>query len=176
MCGCVRNNSETHETVLLDCTTSRFSVLSHTYYLETEIRWLLSGWFNILLVTYFLILNLLHCVDESWWNIPFKDTWHGDGVADGVVAMSVQLWLRAIALWRHAVTIRIVASHNAWMGYEYSLWNMNRPRAIHKHNPQILGTICACVINALSSWALLVELLPCECHRTPQMISEHWFW
>ena len=45
------------------------------------------------------------------------------------------------ALWRHAVWIRIVTSHNAWMGYEYSLPNFNRPRSIHKHNPHILETM-----------------------------------
>ena len=31
--------------------------------------------------------------------------------------------------------------NNAWMGYEYSLQNMNRPRAIRKHNPHPLETM-----------------------------------
>ena len=68
----------------------------------------------------FQIRNLLHCVDESWWNVAFKETRLGDGVADDAVGMLLPLWLNAVALWRHAVWIRIVTSHNAWMGYEYS--------------------------------------------------------
>ena len=44
----------------------------------------------------------------------------------------------AAALWRHTVWMCIVMSHNAWMGYEYSLPNLNHPRAIHKHNPHPL--------------------------------------
>ena len=31
--------------------------------------------------------------------------------------------------------MRIVTSRNAWIGYEYSLQNLNRPRANHKHDP-----------------------------------------
>ena len=60
--------------------------------------------------------------------MPFKGTRHGNGVADGAVAKLLQLWQHASALWRHAVWIRIVTSHNAWMGYEYSLQNMNRTK------------------------------------------------
>ena len=52
-----------------------------------------------------------------------KETRLGDGVADDAVAMLLPLWLHASALWRHPVWIRIVTSHNAWMGYEYSLQN-----------------------------------------------------
>ena len=83
----------------------------------------------------FKIRNLFHCVAESWWNMTLKGTRHGNGVADGVVAKLLRLWQRASALWRHAVGIRIVTSHNAWMGYGYSLLNLNRPRDFHKHNP-----------------------------------------
>ena len=65
----VWNDSETHETVLLDCTTSEagsaiqyhqlsafhcyfihtcaFSLLSHTYCVQTQLRWLWSNEFNI---------------------------------------------------------------------------------------------------------------------------------
>ena len=68
----------------------------------------------------------------------FKETRLGDDVADDAVAMLLPLWLHAAALWRHAVWMRIVTSHNAWMGYEYSLQNWNRPRTIHKHNPHPL--------------------------------------
>ena len=91
--------------------------------IEMALVWLI----DILCVIYiFSILNLLHCLDESWWNMPFK--------GDDAVAMLLSLWLHAAALWRHTVWTRIVTSHNAWMGYEYSLPNLNRPRAIH-HNP-----------------------------------------
>ena len=38
----------------------------------------------------------------------------------------------------------IVTSHNAWIGYEYSLTNLNRPRAIHEHNPHPLE-VMGCV-------------------------------
>ena len=54
--------------------------------------------------------------------MPVKGTRHGNGVADGAVAKFLPL----SELWRHAVWKRIVAWHNAWMGYEYSLQNMNR--------------------------------------------------
>ena len=51
---------------------------------------------------------------------------------NGAVAMLLSLWLHATALWCHAVWICIVMSHNAWMGYEYSLPSLNYPRGIHK--------------------------------------------
>ena len=76
--------------------------------------------------------------------MPFKGTRHGDGVVDGAVAKRLQLWQHVSSLWRHAVWIRIVTSHNAWMGYEYSSQNMNRPRAIHKHDPHPLETRGVC--------------------------------
>ena len=50
-------------------------------------------------------------------------------------------WYDCSALWRHAVWTRIVTWHNAWMGYEYSLPNLNRPRAIHRHKPHPLETM-----------------------------------
>ena len=62
---------------------------------------------------------------------------HGDGVVDDAVAMLLLLWLHydftqfEYVLWRH--TMRL--------GYEYSLLNLNRPRAIHKHNPHPLKTM-----------------------------------
>ena len=137
--GCVRNDSETHETVSrlhdrwsLECNSvTPVSLSSHTYYVYTDLRWLLSGQFNILCVTYFS--NSLFA-SLRWWILV-------DGVADDAVAMLLPLWLHAAALWRHAVWIRIVTSHNAWKGYEYSLQNLNRPRAIHKHNPHPLKTM-----------------------------------
>ena len=37
--------------------------------------------------------------------------------------------------------MRIVTSRNAWVGYEYLLPNLDRPRAIDKHYPQPLETM-----------------------------------
>ena len=73
------------------------------------------------------IRNLFHFVAESWWNMPFKGTLHGN-VTEGAVAKLLQLWQRVSALWRHAVWIRIVTSYNAWMGYEYSLPKHESPK------------------------------------------------
>ena len=81
------------------------------------------------------IRNLLHCVDESRWNMSFKETRLGDGVADDVVVMLRPLWLHPAALWRHTVWIRTVTSHNAWLGYEYSLPSLNRPRRFTNLTP-----------------------------------------
>ena len=36
--------------------------------------------------------SLFHCVAESWWNMPFKGTRHGNGMADGVIAKLLRLW------------------------------------------------------------------------------------
>ena len=132
----------------------RFTVISHTHVRSRfnhihnvhKENWDGSYLMNLTQNSYsqlhiFQIRNLFHCVVESWWNMPFKGTRHGNGVADGAVAKLLQLWQHASALWHHAAWIRIVTSHNAWMGYEYSLQNMNRPRAIHKHDPHPLETM-----------------------------------
>ena len=125
----------------------RFTVISHTpmrsRFYHTHIRYQ-RNWDGACLVylTYFplrifQIRNLLHCVDESWWKIPFKEaTWWRCGGRCCCYVITI-----VTALWCHAVCIRIVTSHNAWMGYEYSLPNLNRPRAIHKHNPHPLETM-----------------------------------
>ena len=129
----------------------RFTVISHTpmrsHFYHTHIMYK-RNWDGFCLVNLiyfalhiFQIRNLLHCVDESWWNMPFNETRLGDGVAEDAVAMLLPLWLHAAALWRHSVWIRIVTSHNAWMAYEYSLQNLNRPRGIHKHNPHPFETM-----------------------------------
>ena len=104
--------------------------------IEIAFVWLI--WYNLcdtffkFAVCFIAVMNL---------GETLKETWLGDGVADDAVATLLPLWLHAAALWRHAVCIRIVTSHNAWMGYEYSLQNLNCPRAIHKHNPQPLETM-----------------------------------
>ena len=95
--------------------------------IEMTFVWLIRYTFALHI---FPIRNLLHCVDESWWDMPFKETRLGDGVVDNAVAtivMLLPLWLHAESLWRHVFGIRIVTSHNAWMGYEYSLQNVSRP-------------------------------------------------
>ena len=43
------------------------------------------------------IRNLLHGVDESRWNMPFKETRLGNDVADDAFAMLLALWLHAAA-------------------------------------------------------------------------------
>ena len=129
----------------------RFTIISHTpmrsRFYHTHIMYT-RNWNDCCLVNLiysashiFEIRNLRHCVNESWWNMPFKETRLGDGVADDTVAILLPLWLHAAALWRHTIWIRIMTSHNAWMGYEYSLQNLNRPRAIHKHDPHPLETM-----------------------------------
>ena len=129
----------------------RFTVISHTpmrsRFYQTHIMYkrYRDGSCLINLIYFalhvFQIRNLLHCVDESWLNMSFKVTRLGEGVADDAVAMLLPLWMHTVILWRHAVWIRIVTSHKSWMGYEYSLPNLNRPRAIHKHNPRPLETV-----------------------------------
>ena len=64
-----------------------------------KLNWEDSCLFNL---TYFAlhiypIRNLLHGVDESRWNMPFKETRLGDGVADDAVAMLLPLRLHAAA-------------------------------------------------------------------------------
>ena len=104
----------------------RFTVILHTpmrsrfYHRHIMYKW---NWDDLCLFALiyfplhiFHIRNLLHYVDKSWWNMSFKETRLGDSVADDAVAMLLPLWLHAAALWRHAVWIRIVRSHNAWIG------------------------------------------------------------
>ena len=129
----------------------RFTVISHkpmrSRFYHTHImykwNWDDSCLFNLIYFALHMyqIRNWLHCVDESWWNMPFKEMRLGDGVADDAVAMLLPLLLHTAVLWRRAVWMHIVTSHNAWMGYEYSLPNLNRPWAIHKHNLHPLETM-----------------------------------
>ena len=78
--GCVRNDSETHETVLLDCTTG-------------ERNWDGACLMNLTQqIFFFQINNLVHCFDESWWNMPFKRTRHGDALSHVIIAMLKRLF------------------------------------------------------------------------------------
>ena len=67
----------------------RFTVISHTpmcswfYHTHFTCKW---NWDDFCLVNLiyfalhiFQIRNLLHCVDEPWWNMPFKQTWRCGG-------------------------------------------------------------------------------------------------
>ena len=87
----------------------------------------------------------------NWWNMSYKETRLGDGVK------LLPLCLHAETLWRQAVWIRIVTSHNAWMAYEYLLRNLNLPRAIHKHNPHPPRNNRACVIVQLNGVAKIYD-------------------
>ena len=143
--------SEIAEVQCSNTSRVRLTVISHTpmrsrfYHIHTVYKrnWDASCLMNLTQQSYlkshiFQIPNLFHCVAESWWNMPFKGTRHGNGIADAAVAKPLRLWQHATELWRHAVWIRTVTSHNAWMGYEYSFPNLNRSRAIHKHDPHTL--------------------------------------
>ena len=122
--GCVRNGSETHSTGVTGLHSRRTPIHSRFYHTHIMYK---GNWDDFCLVNsiyfalyIFLIRILLDCVDESWWNMPFKVTRPSDDVADDAVAMLLPLWLHAAAWWRHAVWLRIVTSHNARMGYGYS--------------------------------------------------------
>ena len=106
---CVPNDSETHETVLLDCTTgeagsaiqlhqssafhchfahtSAFSLLSHTYCVQTELRWLLSNEWKV--TRSYIFFKFAIC---SIALLSLGETCHlkrsdmVTGVADGAVA------------------------------------------------------------------------------------------
>ena len=139
--GCVRSDSETHETVLLDCTTGEAGIATqwhkssafHCYFtVEMTLVWLV--WYTLRYIYFKFAISFITLMNLG-------ETWLGDGVADDAVDLLLPLWLNAAALWRHTVSIRIVTSHNSWTGYEYSLPNLNRPRAIHKHNHRPLETM-----------------------------------
>ena len=111
--------------------------ITHTYYVYTALIW----WIWYKKVTFIHIFFKIAIYFIALMNLGKICHLKGHGMANGVVAMLLRLWQRATPLWRHTVWIRIVTSHNAWMGYEYSLPNFNRTRAIHKHNPNPLKTM-----------------------------------
>ena len=78
----------------------------------------------------FHIRSLFHCVADSWRNMPFKGTRHGDGVAYVIVATLMRLF--SIMTSRGLNTYCDVTQ--SWMGSDYPLPNLNRPWAIHSHN------------------------------------------
>ena len=81
--------------------------------IETDFVWLI--WY--ISAIYFQIRSA-YCVDKSWWNMPFIETRHGDGVADGAVAMLLRLWLQGAALWRQTFlknTILTPSKQRVWV-------------------------------------------------------------
>ena len=159
---CVRNDSETHKTVLLDCTTGEagsaiqlhqssafhchfahtcaFSLLSHTYCVQTELRWLLSNeWKDTRSYIFFKFAICSIALSSLGETCHLKRGDMVTGVADGAVAKLLQLCQHASALWCHAVWIRIVTMHQWVMNIHYEY--LNHPRAIHKHNPHPLETM-----------------------------------
>ena len=125
-----------------------FSLSSHTYSVPTEFWWIFNTK-KLLVVTYFSNSQFVpsQFVPSQFVPSSLGETCHLKGGDMVTVWQTVlfqscyRLRQHASALWRHAVWIRIVPSHNTWMGYEYSLPNMNRPRAIHKHDPHPLETM-----------------------------------
>ena len=103
---------------------------------EMALVWLISYTSSYIFFKFAICISVLMNLDETchlkrrnmmWW-----------------------LLLHVTALWRHAVWMRIVTSQNAWMSYEYSLPNLNRPRAVHKHNPHPLETIGRMIMFGLT--------------------------
>ena len=136
--------------------THAFLLLSHILCIngiEMALVWLILIYFE---VTYTCISNSqFHCIDESWWNMPFKETRLGDGVADNAVAMLISLWLLEAALRRHAVWIRILTSSNKPLP-EPIYW----PRSMLPHGvarPEWVNNLC-CHGN---KWGLVFIMFEC---------------
>ena len=78
MHGCVRNDSESNTSRV------RFSIIPHTPMRSRFITHILCvngiemAFLGVNLIYFplhiFQIRNLLHCLDESWWNMSFKET------------------------------------------------------------------------------------------------------
>ena len=116
----------THETVLLDCMTGEagsalkqhhssafhchlahtraFSLLSHTYCVNTELGWRLPNELDRTKLLIFEIRNFFHCVAESWWNMPFK----GGVLVTRWRTLLLLRWYDCSALWSHALWTRNV--------------------------------------------------------------------
>ena len=80
----------------------RFTVISHTpgrcrfYHLHIVSK---RNWDGACLMNLTQISDLLffysqffHCIAESWWNMPFKGTRHGDAMAYVIVATLIRLF------------------------------------------------------------------------------------
>ena len=134
-----------------------FSLLPHTHNMYKR-NWEEFCLINLIYFALhiFQIRILRHCVDESWWNMLFKETRLGDGVADDAVATLIPLWLHAAALWRHAVWIRIVTSHNAWIGYEYSSQGRFKNIIFTAQNNGV------CVVICLLDCSMTIYAMSCE--------------
>ena len=116
----------------------RFTVISHTpvrsrfYHIHIVCKW---NWYGS------CPMNLTQTITHSYIffkfpicsiallslgeTCPLKGR---DMVTVWRTVLLLRLWQHAPALWRHAVWIRILTSHNAWMGYEYSLQKLEPPK------------------------------------------------
>ena len=97
---CVSLSFRTHP-----CVLAFITYILCTHGIAMALMYLIQKTYSLLHI--FQIRNLFHCFAESWWNMPFKGTRHGNGVADGAVAKLLRLWHHSSALWRHSVWIRI---------------------------------------------------------------------
>ena len=59
-------------------------------------------------MTNFELPHLFHCVDESWWNKPFKTLWYYDSGASSAIVMLRRLWWYATPLGRHSIWIQYI--------------------------------------------------------------------
>ena len=124
--------------------TVRFTVIFHTRafslshtHIVYKGNW--SGELIILLNTIFQIRNLLHCVENLGVTCHLK---RPNMVTMRLTARLLRCYDCTCTQKNYDVTLfeYLLWRHNAWMGYEYSLPNLNRPRAIHNHNPHPLET------------------------------------
>ena len=89
--------------------------------IEMALVWLIRYTFSYTLFKSAICFLPLMNLCETW---HLNETRYSDGVADDHVAILLPLWRHATSLWRHADWICSVSSHNAWMGYAYSLPNL----------------------------------------------------
>ena len=159
--GCVRNDSETHETVLLDCTTGearasrvRFTVISH--------RPVRSRFYHIHIVYKrnwdgSCLMNLTQTITRSYIFFKFAIC------SIALLSLGETCHLKGcdmVTVWRTVLLLSCYDCDNAHQHYdvtrlEYVLWrrtmyewvmnihyqNLNRPMAIHKHDPHPLETM-----------------------------------
>ena len=125
--------------------TRAFSLLSHTYCVQTQLRWLLSNEFNTKKVTrIYIFFKFAIC---SFALLSRSETCHSKG-RDMVTVWRTVLLLSCYDFYS-------THQHDDVTRFEYVLWcctmhewvmnihhpNLNRPRAIHKHDPHPLETM-----------------------------------
>ena len=125
--GCKKYRRQLWKNELKQVITLKCSHFYHTHIMSE------GNWDDFLLVSliYFVLhifqsRNSLHRVNESWLNMPFKETQFGDGVADGAFGM---LW----PLWLHCGSIMTSRSLNMYCDATQCmnwLWIFNQNRNI----------------------------------------------